>query len=874
MQFQFYNCSLIPNWQSPDGKVHQHSEVHFALFGRDVISNETVAVTSRYCPYIVVDDLKKVKEIDHTHYDVLKRKALHGYTEEDMTVFRVYVPRKSEFDRVKRAYKRNEIDILDSYQTLELQLKLVLGLKPLDIVTIDCPQLPAAHNKHSTVQREYHVPDRLTAGNRDQFSLQVTQQSNFLTEPTIMSVDIEAYSADGSFPNANNSHTISICYSIRTLPGQLVHEEKLVLQGSERKLLLQFRKAILTHDPDLITGWNTHGFDWPYLLERAKRVQATAFPYIDRILHHKVGMWGYSFKRPNFLARVVFDAMHTVRTYKERVSLDNTCKPESYSLNYIAKLCLGYGKVDLSIPEMRRAYEQGDMIKVAQYCLVDAQLPLDILEHENLCSMLFQVASISGASLQQAFQMTNSSLVIASMAHRVHGQGYVYNLPKVEKNGKFQGAFVFDPQPGLYKLLAILDFAALYPSIIIGYNMCYTTIINSAGGGGDNDDSSDDTTTVDLPGNRQVQFTRKKLGLLPQTLLDFMEERDKVKKCRDTHQKATDVYRQLDSRQQAIKTINNSFYGLLGSLLPFGLQIIAEAVTAFGRNAIQKTQRYLEARGHPVRLMDTDSCGIELPDSMSTPEVSELCETLVQEISSEVFDSKLILEYEKQLRPCLIFKKKMYVGYDPKNKDLLIKGLSAKRRNIMPFVRGSLHRVLELLCREGDVQGAYDYVRTRFDTLLKLAKTPWNTSGIVLEDFALTSAIKHVSEYKGTPSLGFRVNQKRQQPLGPGQRIFYVYYYDPTDPRHNASKRKGSWMPGTSIDTVLPLNVMREQPDCFIDVLKVLEQHERELRQYFRAVSVNYAKQFDVLYKETLRNIKECRGCTTFRNFSVKFLNM
>jgi hypothetical protein len=80
MKFQFYNCSLIPNWQSPDGKVHQHSEVHFALFGRDVTNNETVAVTFRYCPYIVIDDLKKVKGIDHTHYDVLKRKALHGYT--------------------------------------------------------------------------------------------------------------------------------------------------------------------------------------------------------------------------------------------------------------------------------------------------------------------------------------------------------------------------------------------------------------------------------------------------------------------------------------------------------------------------------------------------------------------------------------------------------------------------------------------------------------------------------------------------------------------------------------------------------------------------------------------------------------------------
>ena len=141
--------------------------------------------------------------------------------------------------------------------------------------------------------------------------------------------------------------------------------------------------------------------------------------------------------------------MHTVKTYQERVALSNTHKPESYTLNYIAKLCLGRGKVDLSIPEMRRAYEKGDMDTVAGYCLVDASLPLDILQHEGLIPQLFQVASISGAALQQAFQMTNSSLVIASLAHSIHDQGYVYNLPNADKHGKFQGAFVFEPTPDI-----------------------------------------------------------------------------------------------------------------------------------------------------------------------------------------------------------------------------------------------------------------------------------------------------------------------------------------------------------------------------------------------------------------------------------------
>ena len=189
---------------------------------------------------------------------------------------------------------------------------------------------------------------------------------------------------------------------------------------------------------------------------------------------------------------------------------------------------------------MRRAYEQGDLDTVAEYCLEDARLPLDLLEHEGLCIQLFQVASISGASLQQAFQMTNSSLVIASLAHTIHEQGYVYNLPRAEKEGKFQGAFVFDPRPGLYNVLAILDFASLYPSIIIGYNMCYTTLI---------DTPESDSTTVDLPGARQAHFTNQRLGVLPAALRAFMQERTRVKKLMQTHEKGSLTYQTLDSRQ-------------------------------------------------------------------------------------------------------------------------------------------------------------------------------------------------------------------------------------------------------------------------------------------------------------------------------------
>lgn len=43
-----------------------------------------------------------------------------------------------------------------------------------------------------------------------------------------------------------------------------------------------------------------------------------------------------------------------------------------------------------------------------------------------------------------------------------------------------KGALVLPPIKGFYKVpLALFDFVSLYPSIVIAYNMCYTTILKN-----------------------------------------------------------------------------------------------------------------------------------------------------------------------------------------------------------------------------------------------------------------------------------------------------------------------------------------------------------------------------------------------------------
>src|SRR3990167_9959652 len=96
-------------------------------------------------------------------------------------------------------------------------------------------------------------------------------------------------------------------------------------------------------------------------------------------------MVGPSYYLPSCKSRVILDAMRSVKSYLEGISLKNTAKPSSYKLDAIAKRALGVGKDDLSIAEMRKCWERGDVNVIAKYCHQDALLPLQILSHYRIC---------------------------------------------------------------------------------------------------------------------------------------------------------------------------------------------------------------------------------------------------------------------------------------------------------------------------------------------------------------------------------------------------------------------------------------------------------------------------------------------------------
>lgn len=47
--------------------------------------------------------------------------------------------------------------------------------------------------------------------------------------------------------------------------------------------MLDWSKFLQKVDPDMVIGYNISGFDFPYLMDRAKHLKLVDFPYLGRL---------------------------------------------------------------------------------------------------------------------------------------------------------------------------------------------------------------------------------------------------------------------------------------------------------------------------------------------------------------------------------------------------------------------------------------------------------------------------------------------------------------------------------------------------------------------------------------------------------------
>ena len=248
--------------------------------------------------------------------------------------------------------------------------------------------------------------------------------------------------------------------------------ENCFLFEREEELLGTFLDLI--EDADILSGWNSEGFDIPYLVMRIKRV-------LSNDDNRRWCLWGQLPKQRTFerfgaenltfdlIGRVHMDYMQLYRkyTYEER---------HSYSLDAIGEHELGErktqyeGTLDQLYNKDFKTFIEYNRQDTALLGKMDKKLRfLDLaneLAHDN--TVLLQTTMGAVAVTEQA------------IINEAHQRGMVVpNRKGKEEHGETQaaGAYVAHPKKGMHDWIGAIDINSLYPSAIRALNMAQESII-------------------------------------------------------------------------------------------------------------------------------------------------------------------------------------------------------------------------------------------------------------------------------------------------------------------------------------------------------------------------------------------------------------
>lgn len=110
----------------------------------------------------------------------------------------------------------------------------------------------------------------------------------------------------------------------------------------------------------------------------------------------------------------------------------------------------------------------------------DAYLPQRLLD-KLMCFVNYtEMARVTGVPFNYLLARGQQIKVVSQLYRKAKEDGYL--VPAVQSVGsdeQYEGATVIEPERGYYDVpIATLDFASLYPSIMMAHNLCYTTLLD------------------------------------------------------------------------------------------------------------------------------------------------------------------------------------------------------------------------------------------------------------------------------------------------------------------------------------------------------------------------------------------------------------
>lgn len=700
---------------------YRRSDIAIELYGRTDSGESITALYFGFQPYfdLVNPGNACLMRYRNDEQYVREEKKTLWVDGQDREVYRIYV--KSPWMVPQLREKCEGVQVLAA--DIPFHHRFIYDMDLGSCVEIDGEEIPEEKKNYTTD----HVVRIKNISNIPEFNPSLK----------IMSFDIENAIQKGQ--DEEYGQIFVIGYSITD--GNVT--ERGHVTGNERDLLRDFVKVVNSKDPDLITGYNIDGYDLPVLKYRMER-NGVRFS-IGRDFEQPHRVQGQYWR---LHGRIISDTWWGVK---------KVLHPKHESLNFIARELLGEGKDNINRLKIEEEWATRPK-EVIDYCIKDADLTLRIFLKIRIVDRNMYISTVTKLPLDDVTNGGTSNYVDSLLIRKADRENIGVPMTKHNyKEAPIEGGYVHSIGAGIYDYVVVLDFKSMYPSMIMKYNICFTTY--------------DPSGEIVAPNGVRFLSKERREGLVPRLLKELMEQRDAVKAKMKVAKGEEREY--LDGVQGAIKILMNTFYGVLASSFYRFTNIeIGGAVTAFARKTITSLIEKLKQENYRVIYGDTDSIFIESGAS-SDAEAVRVGNELSDRISRE---EGVTVEFEKVMDPLFSHgAKKRYAGKivypESQRGEILVRGYEVRRTDSFDLQSQALSHVFDLVLSR-NIEGAVEYKKDIVDRIRK------GDESISIDSLVISRTVKEFKSYKEEKSLAnvrvAKMLMDRGETFIPGMKVSWI----------------------------------------------------------------------------------------------------
>jgi DNA polymerase elongation subunit (family B) len=578
----------------------------------------------------------------------------------------------------------------------------------------------------------------------------------------VLAFDIETYNPNGKIAIPEQDPIVMCSFygdglsKVITWQKFTSNLEYIEFVKNEKELLEKFKQIIIEYKPDFLTGYFSDGFDLPYIKKRAEFNEVQ----LDMGLDYSQ----LAIKRGKISTARIAGISHIDIFRFIKGIIARSLETSYLDLDSVAGELLDQRKEKIEITELASAWDSSPekLEAFCKYNMTDSVLTYNLFQ--KVLPNLLELMKIVRLSAFDVSRMSLSQIVEWYLIREAKNfNELIPNKPGYDdtvqrKSQTYVGAFVFEPQPGFYKDITVIDFRSLYPSIITTHNISPDTV----------------DCSCCREGKEEIEdlnnwFCIKKKGFISSVISDLITRRMRVKEIMKSAEEKD--RKLLKAREQALKTIANSMYGYMGFFAARWYSIeCVRSITAYGRYYIKHVIDQAIEAGFKVLYSDTDSVFFAL-ESKTRADAS----TFLQRVNREL-PGTMEMDME-DFYPAGIFVSVKAGAYGAKKKyamlsekgTIKIRGFETVRRNWSVIGKEVQERLLNIVLREGDAKKAFEYVK---DMIVKI-----RMKEIPLEKLIIfTQLQKDIEKYNSVgPHVAVAQRMKELgRAVGPGTMIQYI----------------------------------------------------------------------------------------------------